>query len=455
MIRTGIEAALQGTARTNASRILQRRYATERARDGDDVSKAQKPSPEPVSGAQQVEGQSAATESKPPTLEGNPDLLSLLRDQGEAPQRSSKSIGGGNRDGYKSTADRKRERMANIFLGIFILGAAGGAVYLASESEDSDIKGYSPGAIYNRLKERFSGQVKHYTEPAFAKLLPDPLPEPYQRRYTLVLDLDDLLIHSEWSREHGWRTAKRPGLDYFLSYLSQYYEIVVFTNQYAGTALPIVQKLDPYRSSLSATLFRESARYADGKIIKDLSYLNRPLERVIVIDTNKDAVSAQPENAILLEPWKGEVGPKSNAKELLNHLPFLEYLAAVEVDDVRQALKSYQGKHIPTEYLQRENALRESIAASRKTSRSTGFFGGKPKPGKDAPVGIFMDQQRKRAQAAHKEYMQYLKENGDKMLAEEKAKEAEMMAGMKTSIVGWLGSAGSPPTEQPVASGSK
>lgn len=32
-------------------------------------------------------------------------------------------------------------------------------------------------------------------------------------------------------RAHGWRTVKRPGVDYFLSYLSQFYEIVLFTSQ--------------------------------------------------------------------------------------------------------------------------------------------------------------------------------------------------------------------------------
>lgn len=46
-----------------------------------------------------------------------------------------------------------------------------------------------------------------------------------------MIDLDDMLIHSSWTTEHGWRTAKRPGVDYFLAYLSQFYEIVLFTTQ--------------------------------------------------------------------------------------------------------------------------------------------------------------------------------------------------------------------------------
>ncbi len=63
--------------------------------------------------------------------------------------------------------------------------------------------------------------------------------------------MDDLLVTSTWDvstyvfyimlgsniirrykRQHGWRTAKRPGVDYFLGYLSQFYEVVVFTTQY-------------------------------------------------------------------------------------------------------------------------------------------------------------------------------------------------------------------------------
>ena len=33
---------------------------------------------------------------------------------------------------------------------------------------------------------------------------------------TLVLDLDDTLIHSDWTRGRGWRTFKRPGAEDFL-----------------------------------------------------------------------------------------------------------------------------------------------------------------------------------------------------------------------------------------------
>lgn len=175
---------------------------------------------------------------------------------------------------YKSTADLRREKLASYTAWSFVIIGLGGACYMGRKWTDDeikqslDVKDKFSSTFFGRLKQRTSSLFNYYNEPAFDKLLPDPLPELYQRRFTLVLDLDDLLIHSEWSREHGWRIAKRPGLDYFLSYLSQYYEIVIFTTQYAATAIPIIQKLDPYRSSLSASLFREATRYVNGKLIK-------------------------------------------------------------------------------------------------------------------------------------------------------------------------------------------
>ena len=82
--------------------------------------------------------------------------------------------------------------------------------------------------MYDRMSKRLASLFTFFSEPAFENLLPPPPPEQYRRPLTLVLTLDDLLIHSNWDTQHGWRTGKRPGLDYFLGYLSQYYEIVVF-----------------------------------------------------------------------------------------------------------------------------------------------------------------------------------------------------------------------------------
>jgi len=37
-----------------------------------------------------------------------------------------------------------------------------------------------------------------FVDPSSEKLLPDLLPPPYQRPYTLIIELNDVLLHSEY-----------------------------------------------------------------------------------------------------------------------------------------------------------------------------------------------------------------------------------------------------------------
>ena len=96
-----------------------------------------------------------------------------------------------------------------------------------------------------------------------------------EKPYTLCISLEDMLVHSEWSREHGWRVAKRPGVDYFLRYLSQYYELVLFTSVPSAVALPVIQKLDPFQM-IMFPLFREATKYKDGEFVKVSTPLPTP-----------------------------------------------------------------------------------------------------------------------------------------------------------------------------------
>jgi import inner membrane translocase subunit TIM50 len=189
------------------------------------------------------------------------------------------SPGSGGREGgelpksaYETSTDRRRNKVAN---GAYIISALVGtltAVFLGRnwESEEEERanpeapNGWGLGLMYNRALARWRGQMGYYTEPTFPKLLPDMDPAP---PLTLVLSLEDLLVHSEWSTKHGWRTAKRPGVDYFLRYLSQYYELVIFTSVKSMDADPIIRKLDPFRVVMWP-LYREATRYEKGEYVK-------------------------------------------------------------------------------------------------------------------------------------------------------------------------------------------
>ena len=176
---------------------------------------------------------------------------------------------------YISSLERRRNRIANYAFGSAILTVILGVVYAGRNWDNEEEEALHPeapsgwgfGLFWNRAWARYHTTMDYYNEPAFPKLLPDPDPAYGERPYTLVLSMEDLLVHSEWSREHGWRMAKRPGVDYFLRYLNQYYELVVFTSVPSMLGGPIIQKLDPYQVVMWR-LFREATRYKKGKYIK-------------------------------------------------------------------------------------------------------------------------------------------------------------------------------------------
>ena len=176
---------------------------------------------------------------------------------------------------YVSSSDKKRARAANIMYAMAAGVSLTGVLYLGRNWNDEEEEKEHPEApsgwafdlMWKRASARLESQKKYYTAPAFQKLLPDHDPMYEHKKYTLVLSLEDMLIHNEWSRQHGWRMAKRPGVDYFIRYLSHYYEIVLFTSLPSAMAELVVQKLDPF-GLMGYRLFREGTDYKNGEYIK-------------------------------------------------------------------------------------------------------------------------------------------------------------------------------------------
>ncbi|KAF4552721.1 Mitochondrial import inner membrane translocase subunit tim50-like protein [Elsinoe fawcettii] len=377
---------------------------------------------------------------------------------------------------YETSTDRARARLARYMYASLVLGVVTGGAYFGrplerdeeapSGVDPSDLVGWGPGAILTRIKARMSGSVEYYTEPTSRKLLPD-MPAAQAFPFTLVLSLEDLLIHSEWTREHGWRTAKRPGVDYFLRYLSQYYELVVFTTVPSAMGDPVIRKLDPFRV-IMWPLFREATKYENGKYVKDLEYLNRPLEKTLIIDTNPDHVRNQPNNAIVLPKWTGN--PKDgDAKDLVALIPFLEYIATMNIGDVRKVIESFKDKDIPTEFARREAIAREEFqkqyaqSQGGKPRASVGGFlssalGVKPMPapgslvlgsadgqGQTVSEGLaqgkmLSDQIRERGQREYMRIEEEIRKNGEKWLKEiEEDEKRQIESSMKDMKKGWFG----------------
>ncbi|KAJ3205259.1 mitochondrial inner membrane protein required for protein import [Entophlyctis luteolus] len=257
--------------------------------------------------------------------------------------------------------DRKKLASGGRALGaVLAVSIVGGYIYMGLATDDDKESGLA--AHHARVRKFLNLGAKSIVEPPSVKLLPDPLPEPYQRPYTLCLELNDSLVHLVWDKDYGWRMATRPGVKQFISYLSRYYEIVIFTTSLNYVAQPVIETLDPYHY-IMYSLYRDSTRLMGIKHVKDLSCLNRDLGKIIVVDTDPENFQLQPENGIQLKAWKGE----DNDDELSKLMKLLE--------DLRPLLKSFKSlNHSPDDpwsgWLTRKEQLRADFAESTAAKSS-------------------------------------------------------------------------------------
>ncbi|SCM25851.1 NLI interacting factor-like phosphatase, putative [Plasmodium chabaudi chabaudi] len=169
-------------------------------------------------------------------------------------------------------------------------------------------------------------------------------------RKTVVLDLDETLIHSSLRNDKGnaFRinielgtekcfiyVNKRPGVDYFFQEISKYYEIVIFTASMPKYANAVIDKLDVNRVC-SYRLFRESCTLWNNNYVKDIRLLGRDLKNVIIIDNSTYVQKFCSDNCFLIKSWFDD--PKDT--ELYKLIPFLKGISS-KVSIIKE-LKAYK-----------------------------------------------------------------------------------------------------------------
>ncbi|EGR33138.1 NLI interacting factor-like phosphatase family protein, putative [Ichthyophthirius multifiliis] len=97
----------------------------------------------------------------------------------------------------------------------------------------------------------------------------------FHAKKTIVLDLDETLVHSSFQKNADYDliitievqqqqsqvyVKKRPGCDFFIEVLSQYYEIIIFTASLQEYANPVIDYIDQNKRS-SMRLFRENCTF--------------------------------------------------------------------------------------------------------------------------------------------------------------------------------------------------
>ncbi|GET89371.1 nuclear lim interactor-interacting factor-like protein [Leishmania tarentolae] len=173
-------------------------------------------------------------------------------------------------------------------------------------------------------------------------LLP-PRPFASVQKVTLVLDVDETLVHSTfqpssdvvydqvlavpWEGKTYTVSVKyRPYLEDFLRFVSRRFEVVIFTASVRAYCDKLMDKIDPQGVLGNLRLFREHCTLCDRSYVKDLYRLGRDLRRVAIIDNSPAAYAFQQRNAIPIKTWIND--PKD--RELFFLLSLLDRLSICE-----------------------------------------------------------------------------------------------------------------------------
>ena len=184
---------------------------------------------------------------------------------------------------------------------------------------NKNINNYSMGSsIINNIKD-------------FAPFLP-PINPKY--KYTLVLDMDETLIHYFFTHISGMFFV-RPFCFEFLKELNDLYEIVTFTAGTKDYADNILNILDIDNNIIKYRLYRQHTTILGCSVYKDLSKLGRDLSKVIIIDNLKENFKMQPNNGIFIKTWTNDI----NDVQFKDLLKILKDIANLNVNDVRPIIQ--------------------------------------------------------------------------------------------------------------------
>ena len=179
-------------------------------------------------------------------------------------------------------------------------------------------------------------------------LLPQKSPE-FSGKKTLILDLDETLVHSSFvpfekndivlnvdfeSVMYNIYVLVRPGAEDFIKKVSKYYEVIIFTASIAKYALPLLEIIDNEKN-IKYKLTREHCTFLNGIYIKELKKLNRDLKDLIIVDNSPLAYAFDSDNGLPIKGWYDD----KEDKELEKIFPILEFLA--DTKDVRYFIHKF------------------------------------------------------------------------------------------------------------------
>ena len=161
---------------------------------------------------------------------------------------------------------------------------------------------------------------------------------PTDKKYTLVLDLDNTLI-SHNNRNTNDMCNLRPGLLSFLNTLKPLYELISFTNEPKEYSEQLLKEIESNRKYFDYNLYREHNILIGNNLVKDISKIGRDMKKIIIVDKLIENIKCTPDNGILIKPYYGETNKNDTVLFELKKLLVLFHKMGYE--DLRIAIKNY------------------------------------------------------------------------------------------------------------------
>ena len=162
------------------------------------------------------------------------------------------------------------------------------------------------------------------------------------KKFSLVLDLDETLISFklEPNEENKGTIRFRPYLDSFLQKVKEKYEIIVFTSGTQDYADPLEDAIEQDEKYFDARLYRQHTISCGKDIVKDISRIGRPLDKILIVENMPQNYRLQKENGILIKSFYGE----DIYDTALVSLGEILMKIANEFNDVRKGISKYKNE---------------------------------------------------------------------------------------------------------------
>ena len=174
------------------------------------------------------------------------------------------------------------------------------------------------------------------------KEIPPFLKNKNQKKYTLVLDLEDTLISVKLINEGKILIRPRPGLISFLTGVKPYYEIISFSKLSKNYSSIIIEQIEENRKLFDYNLYREHCSLIGRKFVKDISRIGRDMKKIIMVDDLPENLDIHVDNGILILPYDGDENKEDRVLYELKKILILFYNLGYE--DLRNAIKSYKNE---------------------------------------------------------------------------------------------------------------